>query len=500
MQKDEAWVRPQLDRAAQQVRKQVREVSIPSEAGLIPALEASLQQRWGDLNLNEDQELALAQKAVKKAERGSGRIRVLNYTKEIVFTTLGIVLAVGLFFTFNRLVPDPQEASFRLTQTAEARPPQSQSQFRLDPQRTPGTRRGFRNRLTPHPTATPTPYPKDFFYTVQPGDTLWSIAQKLGTTVDELTALNRLADPNLIREGMQLLIPGRVEVNSAPEQAQNSPVEADPLATIPQTTDQLLALIERSRIENSQPFWVDATLVTYGPAGYIGPPQVERLQIWNSQQEILAVLGSLPTAPDEALPAQGVVEDVFLYLQDNGSYRAKPGSGQPWYINLQPSQIEQSPAYLDLTCMFQVRRQCGGTLYNFELGVVGEDITAGRDTLIVEQSSRIDAGKVRLWVDRQNGLILRRQVFADPAEQTLVEEFKINQIDFEPNFPPDLFDPQLPWRGGFAKDSSGEPDSGIFTRVDWDAAPGHTPLQFQEPPSGFDPSQQPAHVPVTAYL
>lgn len=45
-------------------------------------------------------------------------------------------------------------------------------------------------------------------YTVQPGDTLYSIALRYGTTVDALVAFNGLANPSLIYVGQVLLVPG----------------------------------------------------------------------------------------------------------------------------------------------------------------------------------------------------------------------------------------------------------------------------------------------------
>ncbi|MGL4648486.1 MAG: LysM peptidoglycan-binding domain-containing protein, partial [Caldilineaceae bacterium] len=45
-------------------------------------------------------------------------------------------------------------------------------------------------------------------YLVQPGDTLSVIAARYGVAVDELTALNGIGDPNLLRVGQVLLIPG----------------------------------------------------------------------------------------------------------------------------------------------------------------------------------------------------------------------------------------------------------------------------------------------------
>src|SRR5690606_10558381 len=45
-------------------------------------------------------------------------------------------------------------------------------------------------------------------YTVKKGDTLWGIAQKYKTTVNELVRLNKIKNPNLIHPGQKLKVPG----------------------------------------------------------------------------------------------------------------------------------------------------------------------------------------------------------------------------------------------------------------------------------------------------
>ncbi len=55
----------------------------------------------------------------------------------------------------------------------------------------------------------PTPYPPAV-YIVQPGDTLWSIARRYGTTVEAIAWANGIINPNYIYVGQRLVIPGGV--------------------------------------------------------------------------------------------------------------------------------------------------------------------------------------------------------------------------------------------------------------------------------------------------
>lgn len=50
--------------------------------------------------------------------------------------------------------------------------------------------------------------PQEATYTVQPGDTLWGIAQNYGTTVAALVNHNDIEDPGLIYAGQEIRIPG----------------------------------------------------------------------------------------------------------------------------------------------------------------------------------------------------------------------------------------------------------------------------------------------------
>src|SRR5690606_914735 len=53
-------------------------------------------------------------------------------------------------------------------------------------------------------------------YTIQPGDTLTSIAAYFGVRLEDLMAVNGITDPNLIYVGQELRLPGPVEAPEGP--------------------------------------------------------------------------------------------------------------------------------------------------------------------------------------------------------------------------------------------------------------------------------------------
>ena len=57
------------------------------------------------------------------------------------------------------------------------------------------------------PVAAQDPTPEPPVYVVQPGDTLYRIAQRFGTTVEAIAGANGIADPSLINVGQKLTIP-----------------------------------------------------------------------------------------------------------------------------------------------------------------------------------------------------------------------------------------------------------------------------------------------------
>ncbi|MEM8686650.1 MAG: LysM peptidoglycan-binding domain-containing protein [Pseudomonadota bacterium] len=58
--------------------------------------------------------------------------------------------------------------------------------------------------------ATPRAQPSTVLISVQPGDTLYSISKRYGTTVPELARINNIQPPYALRLGQRLTVPGRI--------------------------------------------------------------------------------------------------------------------------------------------------------------------------------------------------------------------------------------------------------------------------------------------------
>ncbi len=86
--------------------------------------------------------------------------------------------------------------------------------------------------MPPASAATPAAPEETTDYTVRPGDTLSGIAHQYRLSVNDLVALNKLADPNKVRAGQKLLLPGRVTIKPAAAKPKAKPA-AKPAAAAP---------------------------------------------------------------------------------------------------------------------------------------------------------------------------------------------------------------------------------------------------------------------------
>ena len=77
---------------------------------------------------------------------------------------------------------------------------------------------------------------------------------------------------------------------------------------------------------------------------------------------------------------------------------------------------------------------------------------------VVDQTDLYGDQNLRMWLDEQGGFILRQQHFTNSDPKQILKESRVTAIAYNVDFPQQLFDPNLPWRGGFAADYTGRPE------------------------------------------
>ena len=108
---------------------------------------------------------------------------------------------------------------------------------------------------TPPPGDEPTIPPAQQTYTVQAGDTLYSIAARFGTTVDAISQANGISDPTQIGVGDVLVIPLAPGVTPAP----TTPAPTSPPGTQPPSGGEPAQVISKGNTSrNTVAFTFDA--------------------------------------------------------------------------------------------------------------------------------------------------------------------------------------------------------------------------------------------------
>ena len=102
------------------------------------------------------------------------------------------------------------------------------------------------------------------FYEVQPDDTLYSIAQQFGLTMQALQDANRIADPSILAIGQQMLLPGYVGINGMVSTRPLLPGET--LRTLPlQLGTDRSTLVYLNRIVNPAALYLGQPLIHIVP-------------------------------------------------------------------------------------------------------------------------------------------------------------------------------------------------------------------------------------------
>jgi peptidoglycan endopeptidase LytE len=116
------------------------------------------------------------------------------------------------------------------------------------------------------PTPAPSAPNASGVYTVRPGDTLWSIAERFGTSVPQLAEINSIVNPNVIFAGQVLRLSGApvaprpTVTSSAPTATRTAPSPSRPVTTAPKTTTAAAAAVQVALAQVGKPY-------VYGGAG-----------------------------------------------------------------------------------------------------------------------------------------------------------------------------------------------------------------------------------------
>jgi hypothetical protein len=244
----------------------------------------------------------------------------------------------------------------------------------------------------------------------------------------------------------------------------------------------------KERIQSSSQLWntmwADIVVRFYGSEGYVGPPFTERHQLWIDQDEgAFQIIG----------PTQGIPDSIerIIFSPENSPTRlgliettgySKLGSQYPWF-SIKSETVFLFPFAINF--LFKTFDQ--DNLRNAEFSVIGEEVIADREAVIVELTSPEDKIHARLWLDTQFGIILREQYYDQYENDKVIIESSLRKIHFDDSIPtmrkrPEKTTPApidvLPEITGLSDQSSS-------------AAPGYPMMgfPFRSPPTSFDLSQ-----------
>jgi DNA-directed RNA polymerase specialized sigma24 family protein len=217
--------------------------------------------------------------------------------------------------------------------------------------------------------------------------------------------------------------------------------------------------------------WADASVYKYGPAGYVGIPDVRREQIWVRQPYRITLISA---------PQTGKI-NVEWQLSEQHLFP----------LNLPILEIVRSHEalndYRDPINTLLIFRQAFWAQNGERLSVVEFINTLGRDALVVDVNSLGGQPLGRLTVDAQLGIILGVRLY-DQDGLTVLGDVYLNKLVIDADLPEVVFDPTVPIKN-FSEDYTAQKPNLQPMQTTMDVImPGHEPYPKFSPHAGFDPA------------
>ena len=224
-----------------------------------------------------------------------------------------------------------------------------------------------------------------------------------------------------------------------------------------------------------QKLWLDALLTYYGAEGFADSPQFYRTQIWldNTLQASL-ILGGDP----------GTKAEEIVLNRTGVGYSTEIDGLPPFKLRVIDGSQSSRSVYNARLALYPLSRTDESVTYR----VTGREEILGRETLIVDDVNLAGQRIATLWLDSITGLPLRQRYY-EPSQDNLLFEVRLLDLAFDPDIPVDLFNPEYPWTGAFAKNATNQPlgPGRIAPNFYVHALAEMKPLPFVLAPADFNP-------------
>lgn len=236
-----------------------------------------------------------------------------------------------------------------------------------------------------------------------------------------------------------------------------------------------------------QSLWADVLVIVHGPEGYIGPPLVERHQVWLEQGahgiHISSPLAGNELSLEEITPSSR--GPGYLSLLHGSDDYSRLGSQVPWFYMSSESII--SIPYLANFFFIADYDFPPQRLY---FRAVEESTWADRPVLIINATDGAGNLQATLWLDSQTGLALREQFFSADSDSHVRLETTVQKVAYNQRFPADLLGNLTSGGNGivFASNFQGTPQDQQAQPhpSTWEALSSQVMPPGLRPPQGFD--------------